>query len=100
MQLQQLLSSCISGLHFCLSLLRTQSLSVGDWEDQEDFPNEFTLHPDPITPEGLPCTPANAVELHRDSQPGEEKVLLGMHKTSAGKMRMSHNPQVKPALFI
>ncbi|XP_076611860.1 DNA polymerase zeta catalytic subunit isoform X1 [Chaetodon auriga] len=47
----------------------TQSLSAGDWEDQEDFPAEFTLHSDPNAPEGLPCAPANAVEVHRDSQP-------------------------------
>ncbi|XP_074541987.1 DNA polymerase zeta catalytic subunit isoform X2 [Halichoeres trimaculatus] len=47
----------------------TQSLSAGDTEDQEDFPGELTLHSDPLTSEGLPCTPANALELHRDSQP-------------------------------
>lgn len=70
----------------CFSLLRTQGSSVGDGEDQEGFPGELTLHPDPLTPEGLPCTPANAVEVHRDSQPGEENLLLGMHKISAGKM--------------
>lgn len=65
-------------LIICFSLLRTQGSSVGDGEDQEDFPGELTLHPDPLTP-------ANAVEVHRDSQPGEEN-LLGMHKISAGKM--------------
>lgn len=56
---------------------RTQSSSAGDGEDQEDF-LELTLHPNPPTPEGLPCTAANAVEVHRDSQPGEEKSLLGV----------------------
>ncbi|XP_070781827.1 DNA polymerase zeta catalytic subunit [Enoplosus armatus] len=45
----------------------TQGSSVG--EDQEDFPGELTLHSDPLTPEGPPCTPANAVAVHRDSQP-------------------------------
>lgn len=48
----------------------TQVLSAGDGEDQEDFPGEFTLHSDPLTPEGLPCTSANAVEVHRDLEPG------------------------------
>ncbi|XP_041831754.1 DNA polymerase zeta catalytic subunit isoform X2 [Melanotaenia boesemani] len=38
-------------------------------EEPEDFPGELTLHADPLTPDGLPCTPANAVEVHRDSQP-------------------------------
>ncbi|KAM9338879.1 DNA polymerase zeta catalytic subunit [Symphorus nematophorus] len=47
----------------------TQNLSVGEGEDQEDFPGDLTLHCDPLTPDGLQCTPANAVEVHRDSQP-------------------------------
>ncbi|XP_072218923.1 DNA polymerase zeta catalytic subunit isoform X3 [Leuresthes tenuis] len=45
----------------------TQELSVD--EDQEDFSGELTLHSDPLTPDRLLCTPANAVEAHRDSQP-------------------------------
>ncbi len=73
------------GFHFCLSLFRTQGSSFGDGEDQEDFPGDLTLHSDPLTPEGLPCTPANAVEMHRDVQPGEENLLLGIHETYAGK---------------
>ncbi|XP_074472184.1 DNA polymerase zeta catalytic subunit isoform X2 [Sebastes fasciatus] len=47
----------------------TQGSSVSDGEDQEDLLAEMTLHSDPLTPEGLPCTPANAVEVHRLSQP-------------------------------
>ncbi|XP_041662079.1 DNA polymerase zeta catalytic subunit isoform X2 [Cheilinus undulatus] len=47
----------------------TQSLSVGDAEEQEDFPGDLTLHSDLLTSEGLPCTLANAVEVHRDLQP-------------------------------
>ncbi|XP_039981481.1 DNA polymerase zeta catalytic subunit isoform X2 [Xiphias gladius] len=48
----------------------TQAPSVGvGEEDQEDFPADLTLHSDPPTPEGLECTTANAVEVHRDSQP-------------------------------
>ncbi|XP_070705223.1 DNA polymerase zeta catalytic subunit [Pempheris klunzingeri] len=47
----------------------TQGSSSGDGEEQEDFLCELTLHSDPLSPEGLPCTPANAVEVHKDSQP-------------------------------
>ncbi|XP_054474015.1 DNA polymerase zeta catalytic subunit isoform X1 [Anoplopoma fimbria] len=47
----------------------TQGLSVSDGEDQEDLVGEMTLHSDPLSPEGLPYTPANAVESHRQSQP-------------------------------
>lgn len=62
-------------------LLRTQAPSVGvGEEDQEDFPADLTLHSDPPTPEGLECTTANAVEVHRDSQPGEENLLMGWMK--------------------
>ncbi len=71
---------------FSLSLLRTHGSTVGNGEDQEDFLSELTLHPDSLTPEGLSCTPANAVEVHRDSQFGREIVLLGMHETFADKM--------------
>lgn len=53
-------------------LLRTQDLCACDGETQEDYPGELTLHFDPLTPDGLPCTPANAVEVHRGSQPGED----------------------------
>ena len=60
--------------NFCL--LRTQASSMADEdEDQEDFLADLTLHSDDLTPEGLPCTPANAVEVHRDSQPGKETLL-------------------------
>ncbi|KAM4522166.1 DNA polymerase zeta catalytic subunit isoform 2-T2 [Odontesthes bonariensis] len=45
----------------------TQELSVD--EDQEDFPGDLTLHSEPLSPDRLLCTPANAVEAHRDSQP-------------------------------
>ena len=55
----------------CLSPLRTQGSSVGDGEDQEDLLSELTLHPDPLTPEGRLCSPANAVEVHRNQPPGE-----------------------------
>ena len=74
-------SSCRNELNLFVPLLRTQAPPVGDGEeDQEDFPADLTLHPDPLTPEGLQCTPANAVEVHRDSQPGEENLLPGWEK--------------------
>ncbi|XP_032398313.1 DNA polymerase zeta catalytic subunit isoform X2 [Etheostoma spectabile] len=47
----------------------TQGSCVSEREDQEDLLADMTLHSDPLTPEGLPCTPANAVEVHRHSQP-------------------------------
>uniref|UniRef100_A0A3B4FYK2 DNA polymerase zeta catalytic subunit n=1 Tax=Pundamilia nyererei TaxID=303518 RepID=A0A3B4FYK2_9CICH len=50
-------------------------LCACDGENQEDFPGELTLHFDPLTPDGLPCTPANAVEVHRGSQPGEDTLI-------------------------
>uniref|UniRef100_A0A8C5I5W8 DNA polymerase zeta catalytic subunit n=1 Tax=Gouania willdenowi TaxID=441366 RepID=A0A8C5I5W8_GOUWI len=48
----------------------TQDQSVRDGDDSEDFAHHLTLHPEPLSPEGLSCTLANAVEVHRDSQPG------------------------------
>lgn len=55
-----------------MSFLRTQASSVGDGDDdREEVPVDFTLHSDALTPEGVLCTPANAVEAHRDTQPGE-----------------------------
>lgn len=49
---------------------RTQGPSLADGEDSEDFPLEFTLHLDPLTQDVVPCTSANAVEVHRDMQSG------------------------------
>lgn len=66
--------------YFYLYLFRTQSLSVNDREDQEDLLDELTLHPDPLTLEGLLCTSANVVEVHRDLQTGKENVFF-IHKT-------------------
>ncbi|XP_032441986.1 DNA polymerase zeta catalytic subunit [Xiphophorus hellerii] len=45
----------------------TQDLFVDD--EQESLSAELTLHPDLLTPDRVPCTAANAVETHRDSQP-------------------------------
>uniref|UniRef100_A0A8C7F9A8 DNA polymerase zeta catalytic subunit n=1 Tax=Oncorhynchus kisutch TaxID=8019 RepID=A0A8C7F9A8_ONCKI len=50
----------------------TQSGSVeGTAEEQDPFPAERSVYPDVLTPEVLHCTPANQVEVHRDSQTGE-----------------------------
>ncbi|KAJ8355995.1 hypothetical protein SKAU_G00187890 [Synaphobranchus kaupii] len=46
----------------------TQSGSVGEGEESEMFPVELSLHPDVLTPEALHCTPANLVEVHKDTQ--------------------------------
>ncbi|MEQ2313867.1 hypothetical protein AMECASPLE_006274 [Ameca splendens] len=45
----------------------TQDLFEDD--EEESFSAELTLHSDHLTPNGLPCTAANAVEVHRDSEP-------------------------------
>ncbi|XP_068199262.1 DNA polymerase zeta catalytic subunit [Antennarius striatus] len=47
----------------------TQSLSVGDEEEREASSGDFTIHPDPLSAEGLASIPASSVEVHRDSQP-------------------------------
>nr|XP_061806813.1 DNA polymerase zeta catalytic subunit-like [Nerophis lumbriciformis] len=44
----------------------TQDSPVGDVEDFSDLTIHSSLH---LTPEELPCTPASAVEVHRDSEP-------------------------------
>ncbi|KAM4529024.1 DNA polymerase zeta catalytic subunit [Fundulus diaphanus] len=46
----------------------TQDVSADD--EQDSILAELTLHSDHLTPDELPCTAANAVEVHRDSQPG------------------------------
>lgn len=43
----------------------------GAAEEQDPFPAELSVYPDVLTPELLHCTPANQVEVHRDSQTGE-----------------------------
>lgn len=48
----------------------TQNPPPADGQDSEDFPLDFTLHLDPASQDSLTCSPATAVELHRDSQSG------------------------------
>ncbi|XP_054590029.2 DNA polymerase zeta catalytic subunit isoform X1 [Nothobranchius furzeri] len=43
-------------------------------EDNEEFSGEISLHPDHLTPDLSPCTPANALEVHMDSQPDFVKI--------------------------
>nr|XP_015209617.1 PREDICTED: LOW QUALITY PROTEIN: DNA polymerase zeta catalytic subunit [Lepisosteus oculatus] len=50
------------------------SESLDDAEEPEMFPVELSLHSDFLTPEALQCTPANLVEVHKDSQPGPKKI--------------------------
>ncbi|KAG5846710.1 hypothetical protein ANANG_G00117850 [Anguilla anguilla] len=51
----------------------TQSGSVGEGDESEMFPVELSLHPDVLTPEALHCTPANLVEVHKDTQPDTKR---------------------------
>ncbi|KAJ8385944.1 hypothetical protein AAFF_G00179060 [Aldrovandia affinis] len=46
----------------------TQSGSAGEGDESEMFPVELSLHPDVLSPEALHCTPANLVEVHKDTQ--------------------------------
>ncbi|XP_066555014.1 DNA polymerase zeta catalytic subunit [Amia ocellicauda] len=47
----------------------------GDEADETDmFPVDLSLHSDILTPEALQCTPANLVEVHKDSQQGYKKI--------------------------
>uniref|UniRef100_A0A1A8ES22 DNA polymerase zeta catalytic subunit n=2 Tax=Nothobranchius korthausae TaxID=1143690 RepID=A0A1A8ES22_9TELE len=43
-------------------------------EDNEEFSGEISLHPDHLTPDRSSCTPANALEVHMDSQPDFVKI--------------------------
>lgn len=60
----------MSHLVFICPPIRTQNPSPADGVDSEDFPLDFTLHLDPPSQDGLTCSPATAVELHRDAQSG------------------------------
>ncbi|XP_041109581.1 DNA polymerase zeta catalytic subunit-like [Polyodon spathula] len=61
-------------------ILRQNDLSVSLSDSKEDdevsdmLPVELSLHSDLLTPEALQCTPANLVEVHKDSQPGTKKM--------------------------
>ncbi|KAM3861188.1 LOW QUALITY PROTEIN: DNA polymerase zeta catalytic subunit [Diretmus argenteus] len=91
----------------------TQSGStVGDWEEQEDSPGELSLHPDTLTPAGLQCTPANMVEVHRDSQPDcrrssgkipveavvDEEAILSLLESSQTFLPLSQRSNNSPLL--
>uniref|UniRef100_A0A665WI97 DNA polymerase zeta catalytic subunit n=1 Tax=Echeneis naucrates TaxID=173247 RepID=A0A665WI97_ECHNA len=53
-----------------------QASSQGDGEDnQEGSPFDLTVHSNPLTPESTLCIPANNLEVHRNSQPGEAHKL-------------------------
>ncbi|KAM6915313.1 DNA polymerase zeta catalytic subunit [Xenentodon cancila] len=88
----------------------TQDLSVD--EDQEDFLSDVTVHPDTLTPHALPCTPANAVGEHRDSQPDsvrssvkvpdeavvDEEAILGLLESSQTFLPFSQTSNQSPLL--
>lgn len=52
------------------------SESVEDDEESDMFPVELSLHSDLLTPEALQCTPANLVEVHKDSQPETKNMTV------------------------
>uniref|UniRef100_A0A8D3CLW0 DNA polymerase zeta catalytic subunit n=1 Tax=Scophthalmus maximus TaxID=52904 RepID=A0A8D3CLW0_SCOMX len=87
-------------------LLRTQASSVGDGEDQEDFPGDLTHHSDPLNPAGLCCTAANAVEVHRDSHSGklpeeavvDEEAILSLLENSQTFLPLSQTSNHSPLL--
>ncbi|XP_026197359.1 DNA polymerase zeta catalytic subunit isoform X3 [Anabas testudineus] len=87
----------------------TQASSVGDGEDQEDFLSDLSLHSDPLTPEVLPCTAANAVEVHRDSEPVrvdkipeeavvDEEAILSLLENSQTFLPLSQTSNHSPLL--
>uniref|UniRef100_A0A3B4U6G0 DNA polymerase zeta catalytic subunit n=1 Tax=Seriola dumerili TaxID=41447 RepID=A0A3B4U6G0_SERDU len=85
----------------------TQASSVGDEEDDhEDLPGDLTLHSDPLTPEGPLCTPANAVEVHRDSNSGkipeeavvDEEAILSLLENSQTFLPLSQTSNHSPLL--
>lgn len=50
-------------------LFRTPASPVSDGEAFGDLTLHSSLH---LTPEEAQCTPASAVEVHRDSEPGQD----------------------------
>ncbi|XP_061603090.1 DNA polymerase zeta catalytic subunit [Cololabis saira] len=88
----------------------TQDLSVD--EDAEEFSGDLTLHPDPPAPDALPCTPANAVEKHRDAQPDcvrssgkvadeavvDEEAILGLLESTQTFLPFSQTSNHPPLL--
>nr|XP_033795711.1 DNA polymerase zeta catalytic subunit isoform X2 [Geotrypetes seraphini] len=46
----------------------------------EEFFAELTLHSEVLTPEAVPCTPANMLEMHKDWDPSRGKTLRNSSK--------------------
>ncbi|KAM9840374.1 DNA polymerase zeta catalytic subunit [Aulostomus maculatus] len=81
-------------------------------EGQEDLPNDLTLHSDPLTQEEVPCTPASAVDIHRDSQPDfvrhsskipeeavvDEEAILGLLENSQTFLQLTQTSSHSPLL--
>uniref|UniRef100_A0A8D0AEM7 DNA polymerase zeta catalytic subunit n=1 Tax=Sander lucioperca TaxID=283035 RepID=A0A8D0AEM7_SANLU len=84
----------------------TQGSCVSEREDQEDLLGDLTLHSDPLTPEGLTCTPANAVEVHRHSQKShtkkeavvDEEAILSLLENSQTFLPLSQTSNHSPLL--
>uniref|UniRef100_A0A8C3AFZ8 DNA polymerase zeta catalytic subunit n=1 Tax=Cyclopterus lumpus TaxID=8103 RepID=A0A8C3AFZ8_CYCLU len=77
-----------------------------DGEDQEDLLGEMTLHSVPLTPEGLPCILANAVEVHRQSHSGkipeeavvDEEAILSLLENSQTFLPLTQTANHSPLL--
>ncbi|XP_061097381.1 DNA polymerase zeta catalytic subunit isoform X2 [Conger conger] len=90
----------------------TQSGSVGEGDESAMFPVELSLHPDVLTPEALHCTPANLVEVHKDTQPDtkrhsvkdsevailDEEAILSLLETSQTFLPLSQRIVQSPIL--
>ncbi|XP_030055078.1 DNA polymerase zeta catalytic subunit isoform X2 [Microcaecilia unicolor] len=48
--------------------------------NSEEFSVELTLHSEVLTPEAVPCTPANMVEMHKDWDPSRVKTWRNSNK--------------------
>uniref|UniRef100_A0A3Q2DKD5 DNA polymerase zeta catalytic subunit n=1 Tax=Cyprinodon variegatus TaxID=28743 RepID=A0A3Q2DKD5_CYPVA len=82
----------------------TQDLPL---DDEESFSAELTLHPDQPTPDELPCTAANAVQEHRDSQSSgrvpeeavvDEEAILSLLESSQTFLPLSQTSNHSPLL--
>uniref|UniRef100_A0A4W5MVD9 DNA polymerase zeta catalytic subunit n=1 Tax=Hucho hucho TaxID=62062 RepID=A0A4W5MVD9_9TELE len=83
----------------------TQSGSVeGAAEEHDPFPAELSVYPDVLTPEVLHCTPANQVEVHRDSQTDQgeaivdEEAILSLLESSQTFLPLSQRSNHSPLL--
>uniref|UniRef100_A0A8C4LE47 DNA polymerase zeta catalytic subunit n=1 Tax=Equus asinus TaxID=9793 RepID=A0A8C4LE47_EQUAS len=58
----------------------TLSGSVDYSDGSQEFSAELTLHPEVLSPEILQCTPANMVEVHKDTELSKGEVSFSMEE--------------------